>query len=980
MNVNNILEYWLSCVREQDIQKTELGDKINGHQYIELDDDKSNTKAQTDSVSLDISKNLIELLKVERKRQTLRNSLDSRPVFFFPLVEINYKIYPLFFVDLQENEKEILAEKDGATFEINPWGVDTKIGLVSDTFVKLGYDEENIDLNDSIISFIEKLTGEYSLHFHKATDMLLNFLKEEANTSNGKGRKIQNVYHRGILKYSDFSEASLIFKKDLILIRDNDELKSDTLISQFMTKKTSGVDYTYKPYIGNFYNFPLSLGQATSIADINNGSRDIISIQGGPGTGKTTLIMNIISTEITKRALDIATDRPLESGHMLVTSFTNKAVDNVFEILEKTHGTTFSDWLSIGLGNREKREAGGERISRFIKKINADVFDRKLFTTLKSEIISSYSNLNSSYNQTNGIVELEAEDISYVRNTLGYKGEIKEEEVTAFISAKLGRESALSLPDIIKLLKGNIKNDERLSEKLKIESHIKKKSLAYYKELLNKHKELKDVANIKEILCGKIAFAEDKKIKKKESLFRKFLVWMGFEFDEGESLGGNELVKTISLCKHLLRKKGFKYDYLNSKNNAKNIQVISRRISGKKRLYELVLKIMNMDRADLVIDEVRNNHLNESKAIFEASLHFIYQYILHHKDEIIPKLEAWKETLETGSTSDDDFYNSTGEYLDKISLCYPVVTCTLSSLGNVYSVPESAFINFKPFKVSICDEAGMVPIYCMPSILLRSMKAVVIGDQKQLPPIVSIDKNRILEFEKRSRITKNSTLYNPILSSAFQRSSFANKANVSDIGESIILDEHRRCLSEISDCFTDIGGYEGIVNVTPPPPTEIEEQMNLLSQHTLNIINTSGESRGRRNVNYSEIDEIKLLLETMKDTGVDLTKQVGIITPFQNQAVALQFEFKNTLQHSIANKKIGTVHAFQGSEFDYIILSLVAHNDKFNVNFLNLRPNLLNVAISRARFRLFTVGDKEFLKGKKGNLGKLIEHSNDYLS
>jgi superfamily I DNA and/or RNA helicase len=971
MDAHNILNYWLSCVREQDIQKTELGDKINGYQYIDLDETKSSTKSQTDSVSLIIKKELIDLLKVERIKQTLRNSLDSRPVFFFPLVEINYKIYPLFFVDLQDNEQQILSAESETTFEINPWSVDTKIGLVSDTFVKLGYDEENIDLNDSIISFIEKLTGEYSLNFQKATDMLLNFLKEEAESNNGKGKKVQKIYHKGVLKYSDFSEASLVFKKDLILIRDEPHLKNDPLINQFLAKKTNGVNYTYAPYIGNFYNYPLSLGQASAISDINNGKRDIISIQGGPGTGKTTLIMNIISTDITKRALNIALDRPYEIGHLLVTSFTNKAVDNVFDIYASTHESKFQDWMFISLGNKEKRGYAGQRISRFIKALKIEDFDRNLFSNLKDEIIKSYSGLSTAYNQTNGELNLENSDINYVRNTLGYKGKIKEADITHFLSKKLGRDTEISLPEIIKLLKSNIIADERSLEDLKVDLHIRRKSLLYYNELIHKNKELKDIKNIKEILCGKEEYTN---LNTKKGLMKKILEL----FIKTKPVRKSNINVTILRCKDLLKSKGFKYEYLYSNVNKENINLVIKRIERKRKLYEIVLKMMNVNRSDRIIEGVRSNHLDESKAIFEASLNLIYQYILYDKEDIIQKLESWKAAIEVGSTDDDFFYNNPTEYLDKISLCYPVITSTLSSLGNIYALPESAFVKFKPFKLSICDEAGMVPIYCMPSILLRSKRAVVIGDQKQLGPIISIDKNRLLEFEKKNGITEDNLLYNPLVTSAFQRSSFANKSNVSDIGESIILDEHRRCLPEISDCFIDIGGYEGIINVTPPPPPKIEEQMNLLSSNAMNFINTSGESKGRRNVNYSEISEIKLLLETMRSVGVDLTKQVGIITPFQNQAVVLQFEFRELLQHSVSNKKIGTVHAFQGAEFDYIILSLVAYNDKFNINFLNQKPNLLNVAISRARFRLFTIGNMDFLLLKKGNLKKLVEHSKEY--
>ena len=43
----------------------------------------------------------------------------------------------------------------------------------TDTFVRLGYDEDNINLDYSIIAFIEKLTGDYTLSFDIAMNSLL---------------------------------------------------------------------------------------------------------------------------------------------------------------------------------------------------------------------------------------------------------------------------------------------------------------------------------------------------------------------------------------------------------------------------------------------------------------------------------------------------------------------------------------------------------------------------------------------------------------------------------------------------------------------------------------------------------------------------------------------------------------------------------------------------------------------------------------
>lgn len=68
----------------------------------------------------------------------------------------------------------------------------------------------------------------------------------------------------------------------------------------------------------------------------------------------------------------------------------------------------------------------------------------------------------------------------------------------------------------------------------------------------------------------------------------------------------------------------------------------------------------------------------------------------------------------------------------------------------------------------------------------------------------------------------------------------------------------------------------------------------------------------------------------------------------------------------ISRVEVGTVDAFQGKEFDYVLLSCVRSNkprgigEQPKVGFLE-KPNRLCVAFSRARRQLITYGDVETL-------------------
>ena len=75
----------------------------------------------------------------------------------------------------------------------------------------------------------------------------------------------------------------------------------------------------------------------------------------------------------------------------------------------------------------------------------------------------------------------------------------------------------------------------------------------------------------------------------------------------------------------------------------------------------------------------------------------------------------------------------------------------------------------------------------------------------------------------------------------------------------------------------------------------------------------------------------------------------------------------------------GTAHSFQGSEADVVIFDLVADEPHWRVNlFISTLDEqlkcLLNVGLTRAKFRLFIMGDFDYCRsrGKKAFLGKIL--------
>ena len=122
-----------------------------------------------------------------------------------------------------------------------------------------------------------------------------------------------------------------------------------------------------------------------------------------------------------------------------------------------------------------------------------------------------------------------------------------------------------------------------------------------------------------------------------------------------------------------------------------------------------------------------------------------------------------------------------------------------------------------------------------------------------------------------------------------------------------------------------------------------------------------GETYGR--INRAEarltIDTLQHYFERLRRQRVlDERLDVGIISPYRAQVQLLRRMLRKSayfkpLRHLIT---VNTVDGFQGQERDLIVISMVRQNEEGQIGFLrDLRR--MNVAITRARMKLFIMGD-----------------------
>lgn len=265
---------------------------------------------------------------------------------------------------------------------------------------------------------------------------------------------------------------------------------------------------------------------------------------------------------------------------------------------------------------------------------------------------------------------------------------------------------------------------------------------------------------------------------------------------------------------------------------------------------------------------------------------------------------------------------------------YPIVYSTTHALR---SCTGDNFL----YDCVIIDESSQVDLISATIAFSVAKRVVLVGDEKQLPHVVKSQllttlNNIFAEYKLPEYFdyAKNSVLHCVL----------KKEKNI----VSTLLNEHYRCDPQIIG-FCNKRFYNGELVIRTP---HIEGNGVTIVSH--------GSHFERNRSNVREVDIIER--EIIKELPADKT---GIIAPYNNQIALLNERFGDS------GYVIDTIHKFQGKEKDYIILSTVANKIKFyedeeQVDFLN-NPNLINVAISRAKKRLYILASEEVL-GQEGSI------------
>ncbi|SIS70401.1 Protein of unknown function [Chryseobacterium ureilyticum] len=272
---------------------------------------------------------------------------------------------------------------------------------------------------------------------------------------------------------------------------------------------------------------------------------------------------------------------------------------------------------------------------------------------------------------------------------------------------------------------------------------------------------------------------------------------------------------------------------------------------------------------------------------------------------------------------------------------YPVIMSTTYSLRR--SLAENVVYDYV-----IVDESSQVDLATGILALSCAKQAVIVGDLKQLPNVVNSE-----TVENTDKIFDAYDIPEPYRYS--NNSLLSSVTKVFPELPKTLLKEHYRCHPKIID-FCNRKFYRDELIILSEAQTEREPLL---------VYKTKAGNHARQRENQRQIDVIiQEIIPQQNLEGVNL----GIVTPYRNQTLALQRTFQGT------DIKADTVDKFQGRENDVIILSTVDNEiSEFTDN-----PNRLNVAISRAKDQLILLvnGNESDNDTNISDLMRYIDYNN----
>lgn len=342
--------------------------------------------------------------------------------------------------------------------------------------------------------------------------------------------------------------------------------------------------------------------------------------------------------------------------------------------------------------------------------------------------------------------------------------------------------------------------------------------------------------------------------------------------------------------------------------------------------------------------------------LFAASLKVRRDILWQGRAHLKTALKIW---------NDQELYSQTPGLIraswEWISLCIPVISTTFASVSRM-----AEHLGPGAFGTLVVDEAGQALPQAAVGAILRSQRVIMVGDPSQIQPVLTLNSRMMevlsrhfgIQSEHLSYSSSAQTLCDAASCWGFQELS-SEESRPSDLQTDqwtgIPLWVHRRCASPMFDISNAISYGNNMVQ-------------GLCREGRAFWYDLPGSAEDK----FVQVQadflawKLKQMIQENPEIGKDGKEDiVFVISPFKNIADKLASRLSGFFTRYRNGKpvNVGTVHTFQGKEAPIVFLVLGADfKSQGAASWAVSTPNILNVAITRAKDELYIIADKKLYR------------------
>lgn len=321
----------------------------------------------------------------------------------------------------------------------------------------------------------------------------------------------------------------------------------------------------------------------------------------------------------------------------------------------------------------------------------------------------------------------------------------------------------------------------------------------------------------------------------------------------------------------------------------------------------------------------------------------------------------------------------TAPLLQSLFLVVPVISTTFASVGS--------FLRFVPAEeiaYLFIDEAGQAVPQSAAGAIWRAKKVIAVGDPLQIEPVVTLHDTVIellgAHFDRERILLDKYTSAQTLADLSNQLGGWRQVSQDQDLWIGAPLVVHSRCQRRVFDIANRIAYNDKMIYDTPQRADTVCKWLNVVgASQSGHYVPAQAEAAVG-----IVCSEFLSFLNQKKET--EKYPSLFVITPFRSTRAGLTSFFRRELLQGLGEagvdvtsrelksmiqlwlrECVGTIHTFQGKEANTVLLCLGVGSDRKSegaVDWAGERPNILNVAVTRAKERLYIVADRE-VWGKK---------------